>query len=78
VQWVLNNAAVSSVIAGPRTFEQWRGYVDHATYKWTSDDEALINRLVATGHPSVPGYNDPQYGIEGRFPISASTPGARS
>ena len=23
-------------------------------------------RLVATGHPSTPGYNDPAYPIEGR------------
>ena len=73
VQWVLNNAAVSSVIAGPRTLEQWRGYVDHATYQWTSDDEALVNRLVAVGHPSVPGYTDPQYPIDGRFPINPAS-----
>jgi aryl-alcohol dehydrogenase-like predicted oxidoreductase len=70
VQWVLNNAAVSSVIAGPRTFEQWRGYVDYASYRWGADDEALVNSLVASGHPSVPGYTDPQYPLDGRFPIT--------
>jgi aryl-alcohol dehydrogenase-like predicted oxidoreductase len=77
VQWVLNNAAISSVIAGPRTFEQWRGYVDHASYTWNSDDEALIDRLVTTGHPSVPGYNDPQYKIEGRFAINGAASSGR-
>ena len=30
------------------------------------DDEALIDRLVVTGHPLTPGYNDPAYPIEGR------------
>jgi aryl-alcohol dehydrogenase-like predicted oxidoreductase len=71
VQWVLNNAAATSVIAGPRTMEQWQGYVDYASYKWTAADEELINSLVATGHPSVPGYTDPQYPLEGRFPAVA-------
>ena len=31
------------------------------------EDEAMANALVASGHPSTPGYNDPQYPIEGRF-----------
>ena len=68
VQWVLNNRALSSVIAGPRTFEQWTGYTDYQSYKWSAEDEALVNKLVTTGHPSTPGFNDPQYPIEGRFP----------
>jgi aryl-alcohol dehydrogenase-like predicted oxidoreductase len=67
VQWVLNNRALTSVIAGPRTFEQWTGYTDYAAYNWSAADEALVDRLVATGHPSTPGFNDPQYPIEGRF-----------
>jgi aryl-alcohol dehydrogenase-like predicted oxidoreductase len=65
--WVLNNAAVSSVIAGPRTFEQWTSYLGALDYKWTAEDEALAGGLVATGHSSTPGYNDPAYPIEGRF-----------
>ena len=32
----------------------------------TAEDEALVDRLVSPGHPSTPGYNDPQYPIEGR------------
>jgi aryl-alcohol dehydrogenase-like predicted oxidoreductase len=67
VAWVLNNKAVSSAIAGPRTFEQWTGYLGALDYKWTAEDEALANSLVTPGHPSTPGYNDPQYPVEGRF-----------
>jgi aryl-alcohol dehydrogenase-like predicted oxidoreductase len=65
--WVLHNAAVTSVIAGPRTFEQWTGYLGALDYKWTDEDEALADSLVTTGHPSTPGFNDPAYPIEGRF-----------
>jgi aryl-alcohol dehydrogenase-like predicted oxidoreductase len=68
VAWVLNNAAVSSAIAGPRTFEQWTSYFGALQYAWTKEDEALANSLVTPGHPSTPGYNDPQYEIVGRFP----------
>jgi len=66
--WVLNNAIVSSVIAGPRTMEQWLAYMAGLNYRFTAEDEALVDRLVATGHPSTPGYNDPAYPIEGRLP----------
>jgi aryl-alcohol dehydrogenase-like predicted oxidoreductase len=68
VAWVLNNATISSIIAGPRTFEQWTSYFGALDYQWTPEDEALANSLVVTGHASSPGYNDPQYPIEGRFP----------
>lgn len=66
--WVLNNKIVTSVLAGPRTFEQWTEYMgalDHRD-KFGKDDEALIDRLVVPGHPSTPGFNDPEYPITGR------------
>ncbi|MFT3938494.1 aldo/keto reductase [Rhodopseudomonas sp.] len=66
VGWVLNNALVTSVIAGPRTEQQWDDYVRALDYRFTAEDEALIDSLVASGHPSTPGYNDPAYPIEGR------------
>lgn len=66
--WVLNNALVTSVIAGPRTEDQWTDYLGALTYAFTAEDEALVDSLVATGHPSTPGYNDPAYPIEGRLP----------
>ncbi|WP_026202523.1 aldo/keto reductase [Bradyrhizobium sp. WSM2793] len=66
VAWVLNSAFVSSIVAGPRTEAQWDGYISALDYRFTGDDEALIDRLVVPGHPSTPGYNDPAYPIEGR------------
>jgi aryl-alcohol dehydrogenase-like predicted oxidoreductase len=66
--WVLNNSAITAAIAGPRTLEQWTSYFGALDYKWTAEDEALANSLVTPGHPSTPGFNDPAYPIEGRFP----------
>ena len=64
--WLLNNAAVTSVLAGPRTLDQWRAYLAGLDYPFAEDDEALVNDRVPSGHPSTPGYTDPQYPIEGR------------
>ncbi|WP_338830562.1 aldo/keto reductase [Bradyrhizobium sp. 27S5] len=66
VSWVLNSSFVSAVIAGPRTEAQWDDYIRALDYRFTTEDEALIDRLVVTGHPSTPGFNDPAYPIEGR------------
>ena len=66
VGWVLNSRFVSSVIAGPRTEAQFDEYVGALDYVFKADDEALIDRLVVTGHPSTPGFNDPAYPVEGR------------
>jgi len=70
IGWVLNNRFITAPIAGPRTMEQWDDYVAALDYKFTAEDEALIDRLVPTGHPSTPGYSDPAYPIEGRVPRS--------
>ena len=64
--WVLANPMVTSPIAGPRTMDQWEDYVGALSFKFTKEDEALIDGMVASGHPSTPGYNDPAYPIEGR------------
>ncbi len=66
VNWVLNNRFITSVIAGPRTEEQWDDYIEALAYRFTSEDEKLFDRLVPEGHPSTPGYNDPAYPLEGR------------
>ena len=66
VSWVLNSSFVSAVIAGPRTEAQWDDYIRALDYRFTAEDEALIDRLVVSGHPSTPGFNDPAYPIEGR------------
>ena len=64
--WVLANPHVTACIAGPRTLDQWNDYVGALDHPFTPEHEALIDRLVPTGHPSTPGYNDPAYPIEGR------------
>lgn len=64
--WVLNNRLVTGLIGGPRTMEQWDAYILAAETRFTPDDEALVAALVAPGHASTPGYNDPAYPIEGR------------
>ena len=65
--WLWANRIVSSVIAGPRTPEQWHDYVAALGTNWSDEDEALVDSLVAPGHPSTPGYNDPQYPFFGRI-----------
>jgi len=68
VQWLLANQIVSSVIAGPRTLKQWNDYLPAIHLSWNDDDEQLVDSLVAPGHPSTPGYSDPQYPFYGRRP----------
>jgi len=65
---VLNNKIISGVVAGPRTEAQWDDYVKALDVTFTKEDEAFVNDLVVTGHAAAPGYNDPQYPIEGRVP----------
>jgi aryl-alcohol dehydrogenase-like predicted oxidoreductase len=64
--WVLAHRAVSSVIAGPRTLEQWQHYLPALEYSLSSEDEALVDSLVPPGHPSTPGYTDPAYPLSPR------------
>lgn len=64
--WVLANRRVSAVIAGPRTLAQWQDYAGALTCPITAEDEAFVDGLVAPGHPSTPGYNDPAYPLNGR------------
>jgi aryl-alcohol dehydrogenase-like predicted oxidoreductase len=66
LNWVLNNALVTSVIAGPRTVEQWDDYVKALETVFTAEDEALVDSVVPPGHPSTPGFTDPQYPVTGR------------
>jgi aryl-alcohol dehydrogenase-like predicted oxidoreductase len=70
VRWVLANPIVTSVIAGPRTLEQWQDYLAAVASKFDAEDEALVDTLVRPGHPSTPGYNDPAYPLTGR-PVKA-------
>jgi len=65
--WTWANQIVTSVIAGPRTLLQLKDYVGAIGTRWTDEDEALVDSLVPPGHPSTPGYSDPQYPFFGRI-----------
>ncbi|MSO65510.1 MAG: aldo/keto reductase [Alphaproteobacteria bacterium] len=69
--WCLNNQLVTSVVAGPRTPEQWRDYLAIQDHEWQAEDEAFVNDLVAPGHTSTPNFVDPAYPVRGRVPRSA-------
>ena len=64
--WLWANRIITSIIAGPRTLAQWKDYVTAVGTQWSVDDEKLVDSLVAPGHASTPGYNDPQYPFYGR------------
>jgi len=74
IGWVLNNRLVTAVIGGPRTEAQWDDYLAALDYRFTAEDEALVDQLVPSGHPSTPGYTDPAYPIEGRLARASSNP----
>jgi aryl-alcohol dehydrogenase-like predicted oxidoreductase len=65
--WLWANRIVTSIIAGPRTFEQWQEYLSAPGTAWSAADEALVDSLVRPGHPSTPGYTDPRYPPTGRI-----------
>ena len=48
----MNNAIVTSPIAGPRTEEQMTDYLGALEVEFTAEDEALVDGLVPAGHPS--------------------------
>ena len=66
LNWVLANPIVTSVLAGPRTEDQWEEYLGALAHKLTPEDEDFLDALVPPGHPSTPGYSDPKYPITGR------------
>lgn len=70
IAWVLNNKLVTSTITGPRTEAHWDSYIDALDVQFSSDDEALVDGLVTTGHASTHGFNDPGHPIEGRLSAS--------
>ena len=47
VAWVLNNELISGIVAGPRTETQWDDYVKALDVKFTKEDEAFVDDLVA-------------------------------
>jgi aryl-alcohol dehydrogenase-like predicted oxidoreductase len=74
LNWLLGNAAVSSVLSGPRTLDQWMEYLGALDQTFDADDAALIDRLVPPGYASSYGYHDPMFPVAGRV---ARVPGGR-
>jgi aryl-alcohol dehydrogenase-like predicted oxidoreductase len=72
IAWVLNSRYISSTIAGPRTEAQWDDYLPALTYRMSAEDEAFVDSLVSSGHPSTPGFNDPKHPFFGRIPRRGS------
>ena len=70
LNWVLANPIVTSVIVGPNSQEQLRTYLAATDEAFDAADEALLDHLVAPGHPSTPGYTDPLYPVTGRPVLS--------
>jgi aryl-alcohol dehydrogenase-like predicted oxidoreductase len=66
LNWLLSNALVTAVLAGPRTLAQWTEYLGALDYGFDADDAALVDRLVPPGYASTYGYSDPVYPLTGR------------
>lgn len=64
--WVLANKFVTSVIVGPRTLAQMEDYYPALDVQISAEEEAMVNGMVSPGHPSTPGYNDPNDPLIGR------------
>lgn len=64
--WLWASRCVASVIAGPRTMEQWLAYVDGLTTPYRPEDESFVDDLVGPGDHAVPGYRDPMYPVAAR------------
>ena len=64
--WVLANPLVSAVIVGPRTLAHLEDVYGALELTLTAEDETFVNALVAPGHASSHGYNDPNYPFFGR------------
>ena len=66
IAWCMANPIVTSVIVGPRTFEQFEDHVGALEVAITGEDEDFIDALVPPGEHSGFGFQDSAYPIEGR------------
>lgn len=64
--WILANDLVTSVIAGPRTLDQWLGYEAAIECRIDAELETVIDAMVRAGTTAVPQFVDPNYPVEGR------------
>ena len=66
--WLLADARVTAVLAGPRTLEQWTDYLGAPAHLLDAEDLALVDSLVPPGYASTYGYIDPAFPLEPRVP----------
>jgi len=76
LNWLLSNALITAVLAGPRTLPQLEEYLGALDRDFDADDAALIDRLVPPGYASRFGYNDPLYPLRGRVHRDLAKPAA--
>lgn len=64
--WCLANPIVTSIIIGPRTWEQFEDNLGGLEIAISSDDEAAVDQLVPPGEHTGKGFRDPAYPVTGR------------
>lgn len=67
LNWVLNNAAVPSLVAGPRTLSHWKDYLAALKHDFTTEDEAFFDALAPSCYPLNIGYHEQKDPPLGRF-----------
>lgn len=65
--WCLANQAITSVIVGPRTKEQFEHNLDALEISLDAEDEAWVDSLVPPGEHSGKGFPDPGFPVAGRY-----------
>ena len=58
---------ITSILAGPRTLEQWREYLGVFDHGFDAEDAAFVDGLVPPGSASTHGWHDPEYPLTGRI-----------
>ena len=66
IAWCQANPILTSVIIGPRTFEQYADNISCVDIEITAEDEAFVDGLVPPGEHSGKGFQDSAYPIFGR------------
>jgi aryl-alcohol dehydrogenase-like predicted oxidoreductase len=64
--WCLANPLITSIIAGPKTIEQWEDNLACLTVEITPEDEAFVDGLNPPGEHTGKGHQDPLYPVAGR------------
>jgi aryl-alcohol dehydrogenase-like predicted oxidoreductase len=67
VGWLLANLHITSILAGPRTLEQWLEYLGVFEHGFDAEDAAFVDGLVPPGSASTHGWYDPEYPLTGRI-----------